>query len=1016
MTTERLYRHTGFVLVRASTDPGGLEPPEDLDLNDDEALFSSGLPWLADLWRRSEVQTAFRIASPTLSHQIDMVLANDEVDARRLRRLIVSTCAYVLRWQRRSTPFGLFAGIATASIGATPFVRFGQLHQLAMRADAEWLGSVVDGLERNRDLLWRLPVVVNNAGFVRGDRFVVPVRPDDTALSRGASLEMSIRLTRPLRAVLTGAEHPIGTGELANDLSVTFSTVSAEMVEGLLIDLVERRVLITSLRPPMTAADGVDYLVDQLERVGGASMPDVADLLKEITAIRDDLTDRPGMFTAAAEAVGERMASLSSAVTNPLAVDAAVDCDVTVPESIMREAEIAASVLLRLTPHPFGTPAWKDLHVRFRDRYGAGAVVPVRDVVADSGLGYPAGFLDAPRGHAARALTERDATLLARLQEAALDGRDEIELTEPIIRKLKVGDHIEMVSPARVELAFQVHATSVDAIAHGHFQLWVTGAPRPASSMVGRFAHLLTQADQQRLAESYMATSDEALVAQLSFPPRREHNENIARVPKLLPHLISLSEHRATGTDLIDLNDLAVTADAIQLYLVRISTGDHVLPHVLHALEASVQTPPLARFLAEVASARRGLYGSFDFGAARTLPFLPSVRYARTVMSPARWLLDAADLRNAPTWTAGLQRWRERWRVPADVVVCEGELRLPLDLDKQLHRDLLRVRLTRARRVELRATAGQPDLGWAGRPCELLVPLTRISRGNDRPKVEPAITVGRTDAQLPGYSSIVHAQLFGHPARFNEVLIDRLPLLLDGTADCLRGWWFRRQNDTTRPDSDHHIALYLRLAQPQDDGVVATRLAEWAANLSTAGLIAHLNLATYQPQYGRYGHGTAMSAAEDVFTADSAAALAQISMADRTGTPAQVLAAASMVDLAVGLTGHARTGCRWLIDTLPREHAELDRTVRDMAMRIADPTDGHVVLLDYDGGEAVVTAWNRRLTALNTYRDKHEPSDVLRTLLHDHHVRAVGVAPDRERVTNRLARAAAQRFVHRGSE
>ncbi|MGH3811560.1 MAG: lantibiotic dehydratase, partial [Pseudonocardiaceae bacterium] len=53
---------------------------------------------------------------------------------------------------------------------------------------------------------------------------------------------------------------------------------------------------------------------------------------------------------------------------------------------------------------------------------------------------------------------------------------------------------------------------------------------------------------------------------------------------------------------------------------------------------------PLARFLAEVASARCGVYGPFDFGAARTLPFLPRVRYGRTVLASARWLLVADDL------------------------------------------------------------------------------------------------------------------------------------------------------------------------------------------------------------------------------------------------------------------------------------------------------------------------------------------------------------------------------------
>jgi class I lanthipeptide synthase len=96
--------------------------------------------------------------------------------------------------------------------------------------------------------------------------------------------------------------------------------------------------------------------------------------------------------------------------------------------------------------------------------------------------------------------------------------------------------------------------------------------------MVGRFAHLLTEADQRRLADSYAPTGSHAVAAQLSFPPRREHNENIARVPRLLPRVISMSEHRSADSGLIPLDDLAVTADASQLSLVQMSTGTQIQP------------------------------------------------------------------------------------------------------------------------------------------------------------------------------------------------------------------------------------------------------------------------------------------------------------------------------------------------------------------------------------------------------------------------------------------------------
>lgn len=1025
MGSERLYRHTGLGLVRATTDPGGLELPENIDLHADDSMVGSGRAWLARLWQRGEVQAALRLASPVLSRQIEATLGDGYIEAHQLRRLIVSISCYLLRWQRRPTPFGLFAGVAAAAVGDQPTVWFGHDHRVVMRADMHWLSRLIDGLERHPGLLPRLPVVVNSAGFVRGDRFVIPDRSGDAAPGREGLLEISVRYTRPVRAALAGAAQPVRFGELAGCLCGEFPAASPDKIEALLAELVARHILRTSLRAPMTTVDGLAHLVEQLEAAGGADLPDVADLLKEVTAIHSELSHHsrsvfPSGIDPTIEGVAERMRALRDPADRVLAVDVGLDCRLTLPDTVMGEAETAATVLLHLTPHPFGSPMWKDFHLRFRDRYGAGAVIPVRDVVADSGLGFPAGFLGASRGQAVRALAERDETLLALIQQAVVDGCDEIELTEPVIRGLAVGDHTEMIPPPRVELAFQLHASCPDALARGQFQLWVTGAPRPASSMAGRFAHLLADVDQRRLADTYTPTGPHAVAAQLSFPPRREHNENISRVPQLLPRVISVAEHRSADGGLIGLDDLAVTADATQMYLVQLSTGAEILPQVLHALEPSVQTPPLARFLAEVASARCGVYGPFDFGAARTLPFLPRVRHGRAVLAPARWLLVADDLpvpgRAMPAWEKTLSTWRDRWRVPSGVVLCQGELRLPLDLDDRRHRVLLRARLDRAGRIELRETGDQNDLAWAGRACELLVPLklARTHTAGNRPRTARPARVAPGDALLPGHSALLHAQLFGHPLRFDEILTDHLPRLLAQVADHMVLWWFRRHHNTTRPDSDHHLGLSLRLPGPEAYGTAARLLANWVAELSASGLLAYLNLGTYQPQNGRYGHG-ATTAVESVFTADSSAALAEITFATRASLPSQAITAASNTDLAASFATLPEVGWRWLTDLLPREQGKLDRSLRDATLLLAGTAHDRTALSAYPGGEIVAAAWDHRRGALAAYRkqlaDERDPATVLRSLLHDHHVRAIGVDPDRERVINRLTRTAAQRQI-----
>lgn len=473
---------------------------------------------------------------------------------------------------------------------------------------------------------------------------------------------------------------------------------------------------------------------------------------------------------------------------------------------------------------------------------------------------------------------------------------------------------------------------------------------------------------------------------------------------------------------MIPLDDLAVTADSRQLHLVRISTGERLLPRVPHALEATIQTPPLARFLAEVAESRRTTFGPFDWGAARRLPYLPRLRYGRVVLSAARWLLSAADLSAAECalveWEVALDAWRARLRVPADVVVCEGEQRLRLDLDRRSHRCLLRVRLERAGEVELRE-AGDDD-GWSGRPCEFLVPmrLKGAAVHNVSFPRRPADTASVT-AALPGPSDVLCAQVFGHPARQAEILTDHLPRLFERLRATVTYGWFDRQRDMTRPTEDPDLQLFLRLSAPSQYTMAMQVIAGWADDLRRRGLVAGMSLGTYRPQTGRFGGGAAMRAAEAVFAADSAAAIAQLDIVQRAQVPEPALTAAGLVELATSYLASVAQGLDWLMTHLTRERGRLDPSLRDTALRLCDPQDDWAAIRALRGGDAVATAWLRRGEALASYRrllaEQRDAVTVLPSLVHLHHRRSHGADWRGERISHRLARAAALRLSALGA-
>jgi len=1027
MTVSTVYQHTGLVLVRATTDPGDLDPPTHLDLSDSVAIQEEGWPWLAKVWARSDVREALRLASPGLGTRLDQFLDDGAGphSTKELRRAILSVASYLLRWQRRATPFGMFAGVCVAAVGPA-MADVGSGHRVRLRADAEWLTTLIDQLERHPGLRPRLTVVADSARIVRDGRVIVHRRAEVGASTPGPLRESSVLLHRPVQFALATAGSPIRFDALAAEMITRFPSASPDRTHALLHGLIDGGLLITGLRPPMTAVDGLSHLICALRAAGGDDLADVAVLLRELDEISARLTLHNSasdleQATETRTAVGARMNALVAGPGHALAADIQLDARIAVPERVLTEAALAASALLRMTTQPFGSAAWLDYHARFRARYGPGALVPVRELVADSGLGYPAGYLGAPRARPAwRMLTHRDAALLALIQHAVLDAAEEIELSDADIEALTVGEHGDVVAPQRVELGVAVYAASTEAIDRGDFQLRVTAAPRIPTSMAGRFAHLLNDTDRARLAATYTVerekpAQDKPVAAQLSFPPRRPHNENVVRVPPLLRDIVSLSEHpdpTHPDLDVISVDDLAVTADADQMYLVQRSSGRRVIPRIPHALDTIVQSPPLARFLAEVADARSAVFRGFDLGAARALPYVPRIRYRRTVLSAARWILTAPDLaaQAGDKATADAVRsWRRRWRVPAQVVLCNGELRMPLDLDHDLDHGLLRAQAQRAGRIELHEDGPPVGQGWIGRPAELLIPMTAITP----PTRPPPATAAPGAVLRPGGSAVLHAQLVGNPARFDEILIAHLPRLVDDLGGLVGPWWVRRHRDMIRPESDQHVAVFLRLTSCEHYGPAAARVAAFAADLETRGLPSQLTLASAPQHPARYGDGRTLAAAEQVFAADTAAAIAQIATARASGVPAQALAGASMAHLAASFAPDPQAGYRALLGCVRQEHGPLDRTLRDHALDLADPDKGYRAVRALPGGEAVAAAWTARAAVLTAYHRalarQRDTTTVLRTLLHEHHGRAVGVDPTFEKETGRLARAAALR-------
>jgi thiopeptide-type bacteriocin biosynthesis protein len=1015
-----LYRCVDALLIRAAVHPNGLNLPPWPDLNScADTHLQEWRDWLREVWSWESFADAVALASPVLAEQVSKVCAGHPVEPRKLRRIVLSVARYVLRMTGRATPFGLFSGIAPARLGEATVAQWGEQHRATVRLDAEWLSAVVARLENCPPLLRRLPVVANNVRIVRADRLIAPYQPQ---IGESVVADISVRHTRSTQAVMRLAQSPIVFDDLAARVAVEFPQAHASRIERLLTELVRQAVLLTSLRPPMTVTDPLAQILDQLNAAGRDAVADVIELVDRLRRLHGEVARHNRAISS--DERRQRRVSIAAqmrqigAGASPIMVDLRLDADVALPHLVAREAEAAAAALARLTPYPSGMPIWQDYHIAFLERYGVGAVVPVVELVnADTGLGLPASYRGSVRPAPSEALSKRDEQLMALAQTAAISGDNEVVLTDRLIDR--IAGEVGQVPP-HVELFMELHALTACAIDRGDYTLVVAGASRAAGTTTGRFLDLLDPADQSRFRAMCVGASTirvDALPVQVSCPTMLVRTQSVARAPVMHSAVVPVAEFHVPAGNTIRLDDLAVGGDAAGLFLVSMSTQRLVEPTMLNAVEFRYYSHPLARFLCEVTRARAAVYMSFSWGAASSLPFLPRVRYGRSVLMPSRWHITADELpdHQAPwtQWRDALTGWRRRYRLPDAVFLVEADNRLRLDLDQELHQLLLRSRLDRRGNATLDEAPAANAFGWlGGRSHEVVVPLTStqptVTSAFSKAATSIAVTA-RDLAQLPGCSTCLYAKLYLHPARFCEVL-RRVSSLMTRWGHRPPPWWY-----LPYLDPEPHLRLRLRLSTAQAYGRAVQRVGAWAVELRRDGLVGRVQLDTYYPETGRYGSGPAMACAENAFAADSAVALAEMQMADQTAMPLDAITAAGLVDLAVSFAGSVDSGMSWLIRNLAHEPAPPNRPAHAAAMRLADPVDDWAAMRATPGGDAVLVTWHQRAEALAGYREQlaeqRDPLTVLPSLMHLHHVRTLGIDPERERLGRRLARAAALRWL-----
>ncbi|MGP3985878.1 lantibiotic dehydratase [Streptomyces sp. 3N207] len=934
--TADTYRACGFFMLRAPALPTRpmLEllrslPMANGDTERTDAWQDDYADQLRKLWWTPGVPDAVRAASP---HLADAVERFDSLTGKNRRKAVRGLSRYLNRMSFRSTPFGLFAGVATGVFGEEQRARLGHssIGTARARADSGWVMHLVKqlafGAERPHDVRVRRNDLLHVSrgrvwlstaegyGLDDGAEARPGAHDEEPTTPRGRRF-VSVRLTAPVRSVLDHTRTPKTLGELTALLTETYPSAGAERIRELLDGLLDSDILITAERPrllvPPTGGTERDALLRSM--LPPATDPDVAraidDVEAAISAFNQGGTPVRELLRTASAPVPEAIGGHSGPT---LQIDSALDFEAppVLPRAVADLAEEAAHVLARVGTEDQYPPHLAEYAEAFSERYGDRSEIPLLEALTpETGLGPPRRYRSPGRAYPLPGVvaepearpgwtdpSSREA-VLTRLATAALARRElSVQLDDRLLDELAEAPATKDDDRPPFPVLDLYLSLTAPGPGRAHWRaVCSTIGVGLGGRTFARFHDLLDGGAQSALRELAAAEEQrqgDAVCAELSYLPGDARSINVSTRPTA--HTWELPVNVTPGRDedhVIRLDDVLVGVAAGRLYLRSRSLGRrlHVTQRTMLNLAGA---PDPCRFLVEVSYALSRLVTPFSWGdLGWTMPFLPRVERGGLVLRRAQWRLRRGELALSEEHGGGdglaafaeaVDAWAGTWMVPRLVNIVDSDNTLLLDLTSAPSLRELRDTLEQAPEegVVLEEVLPAPDEGFlrdaAGQPyaSEVVVPLVRTSR-------DP----GRVAGHVPRRQ--VHAATEDPEARIKRIGSDWLAVKLYAEPDAhdtllgvgLSGLTERLSEQYGVPapfflryhDPAPHLRMRFFVPEEATRPDVLREVTAWARDLARGGHISDHTFVSYQREVERYGGPELIADAEECFRQDSTA-------------------------------------------------------------------------------------------------------------------------------------------------
>lgn len=605
---------------------------------------------LKEVCKNPAVQEALFLASPAFYREAMKWIEGKLPNQKEEDKAMQGVYRYFARMCTRCTPFGLFAGITTGSVGERTEIELSAHEQdnLHIRLDMNYVCALAKDLSGLKAVKERLRFFPNTSLYAMGEklRYVEYNFKKAKRSHHIAAVENSPYLQNVLMAARQGKRMDELAALLVDD------EITHEEALAFVDELVESQLLMSELEPTVSGGDPLEQIIKVLNAIEDEEGKGMA---RTLESINDRLSTMrsPKAFRPVSDylEVKNGLASFPTQFEEKFLFQGDLfqhteRC--TVSRQLVEEVFRTVAFLNRVSP-AFENENLKSFTEAFYARYEDEEVPLAVALDAEAGVGYVQNayngitplvddimFPMQRQNHISSRTLPFQVMLQQKFAEAIKAGQTEIALSDP---------DLEGFEEARWEDTQETLSAFIQVLEDERFVFKSAGGSC-AANLIGRFAHLdesLLEHTKQIVAKD--EADEEKIYAEIVHLPESRVG-NILHRPTIRNHEIPYLAQSSLPIDRqIGLDDLMVSVRGGKIVLRSKKHGKTVVPRLTTAHNFSANALPVYHFLCDLQNqGKRGGFG-FSWGVLEnTQVYLPRVTYGKAILSLATWNFFTKDI------------------------------------------------------------------------------------------------------------------------------------------------------------------------------------------------------------------------------------------------------------------------------------------------------------------------------------------------------------------------------------